>query len=252
MSQHGTGIVTSIDATEIERFDRLSRVWWDTRGPMRPLHVVNDLRLEYVLARIATAFGREAPVAVRGLRILDVGCGAGLLCEPLARAGAVVTGIDAAPRNVEIARRHADDQQLEIDYRAGEPACALDADERFDAILALEVVEHVPDPGRFVRDLAGRLAGNGPLIVSTINRTWRSFVIAILGAEYVFRVLPRGTHRWRAFVRPEEVEHAAASAGLATLDSRGMRYLPVLHRAGWTRSRAVNYVSTFSRVASGT
>ena len=237
---------TSIDAAEIERFERLSTVWWETRGPMRPLHVINDLRLQYVRDQIAAACARGPQDPLHGLKILDVGCGAGLLSEPLARAGATVTGIDASARNIAIARRHAEDHGLAIDYRAGEPATALNPDERFDAILALEVGEHVPDPARFVRDLVGHLASHGPLIVSTINRTWRSYLFAILGAEYVFRVLPRGTHQWRAFVRPEELERAAGSAGLVTRDSRGMRYLPVLHRAGWTRSRAVNYVSTFA------
>ena len=183
MTQADSAAAGSIDAAEIERFDRLSTVWWDAHGPMRPLHVINDLRLSYVRAQIAAAFGRQPQDSLEGISVLDVGCGAGLLSEPLARAGATVTGIDAASRNVAIARLHAAERGLAIDYRAGDPATTLDPQEQFDAILALEIVEHVPDPGRFVRDLARHLAGPGPMIVSTINRTLRSYLVAILGAR---------------------------------------------------------------------
>ncbi len=234
-------------AADVERFDRLSATWWDAAGPMRPLHVVNALREAYIAARIAARFGASGPAALAGLRVLDVGCGAGLLCEPLARRGARVTGVDASAGNVAAAQVHAAHERLAIDYRVGEPEAALRDDERFDVVLLLEVVEHVDDPAGLVGRAARHVAPGGLLYVSTIDRTWRSFVFAIVGAEYVFRVLPLGTHDWRRFVRPRELATAAAGAGLALADLRGMRYLPVLHRASWTRDTAVNYIAEFVR-----
>ncbi|MCC7216447.1 MAG: bifunctional 2-polyprenyl-6-hydroxyphenol methylase/3-demethylubiquinol 3-O-methyltransferase UbiG [Burkholderiales bacterium] len=234
-------------ASEIDRFNRLSATWWNAAGPMRPLHVVNALRQDYIGARIAARFGRTGPAPLTGIRIVDIGCGAGLLCEPFARLGAQVTGVDAAAGNVAAARIHAAAERLAIDYRIGEPAAALRDDERFDAVLLLEVVEHVDDVDGLVRRAARHVAPGGLLFVSTIDRTWRSFALAIVGAEYVFRVLPRGTHDWRRFVRPRELAAMATGAGLALADLRGMRYLPVLHRASWVRDTSVNYIAEFAR-----
>jgi len=234
-------------ASEIDRFNRLSATWWNAVGPMRPLHVVNALRQDYIGARIAARFGRTGPAPLAGIRIVDIGCGAGLLCEPFARLGAQVTGVDAAAGNVAAARIHAAAERLAIDYRIGEPAAALRDDERFDAVLLLEVVEHVDDVDGLVRRAARHVAPGGLLFVSTIDRTWRSFALAIVGAEYVFRVLPRGTHDWRRFVRPRELAAMATGAGLALADLRGMRYLPVLHRASWVRDTSVNYIAEFAR-----
>jgi 2-polyprenyl-6-hydroxyphenyl methylase / 3-demethylubiquinone-9 3-methyltransferase len=233
--------------SEIDRFNRLSATWWNAAGPMRPLHVVNALRQDYIGARIAARFGVTGLAPLAGLRILDIGCGAGLLCEPLARRGARVTGVDAAAGNVAAARIHAAGERLAIDYRIGEPAAALRDSERFDAVLLLEVVEHVDDVDGLVRHAARHVAPGGLLFVSTIDRTWRSFAFAIVGAEYLFRVLPRGTHDWRRFVRPRELASVAARAGLALSDLRGMRYLPVLHRASWVRDTSVNYIAEFAR-----
>jgi 2-polyprenyl-6-hydroxyphenyl methylase/3-demethylubiquinone-9 3-methyltransferase len=233
-------------ASEVERFDRLAATWWDRDGPMRPLHVINRLRLAYLLRLIDTHLApRGRPL--QGLRVLDVGCGAGLLCEPLARRGARVTGIDAAAKNIAAARAHALGEGLRIDYRAGEPATALEPAERFDLVLLLEVVEHVRDVDAFIAEAARHVAPGGLLVASTIDRTFKSFVFAIVGAEYVFRVLPRGTHQWRRFVRPAELRAAARAAGLAPLEMRGMRYLPVLHRASWVRDASVNYITVFAR-----
>jgi 2-polyprenyl-6-hydroxyphenyl methylase/3-demethylubiquinone-9 3-methyltransferase len=236
--------------SEIDRFNRLSATWWDRRGPMRPLHVINRLRLAYLLELIESRLARRGR-PVHGLRVLDIGCGAGLLCEPLARFGAAVTGIDAAEKNIAAARAHAIGEGLRIDYRAGAPAAALRADERFDLVLLLEVVEHVDDVEAFVAGAARHVAPGGLLVASTIDRTWKSFALAIVGAEFVFRVLPRGTHQWRRFVRPAELEAATQRAGLRSIDRRGMRYLPVLHRASWVRDTSVNYLAALARPQQG-
>ena len=241
-----TAAASTIRSDEVERFNRLAATWWNRAGPMRPLHVINGLRLGYVLEQIAHRFKRPLGDLTR-LRIADIGCGAGLMCEPLAARGAQVVGVDAAAKNIAAARLHANDDRLNIDYRLGEPEAALRDGESFDVLLLLEVVEHVDDLQTFVRQAARHLKPGGLLLVSTINRTARSFVTAIAGAEYIFRVLPRGTHRWAQFVRPDELEHAAAACGLAQHDLRGMGYLPVVHRAWWTRSVSVNYIASFSK-----
>jgi 2-polyprenyl-6-hydroxyphenyl methylase/3-demethylubiquinone-9 3-methyltransferase len=231
---------------EVERFNRLAATWWNRTGPMRPLHVVNELRLGHVLDQIARRFGRPVG-ALQGLRIADVGCGAGLMCEPLAARGAEVVGIDAAAKNIAAAQMHAQAGGLLIDYRVGEPDAALHDGESFDVLLLLEVVEHVDDVPAFVRDAVAHLAPGGLLLASTINRTLRSYLAAIVGAEVVFRVLPRGTHRWAQFVRPDELEQAAAACGLTQGERRGMAYLPAVHRAWWTRDLSVNYIASFGK-----
>ena len=240
----------TVISAEIERFNRLSATWWNSTGPMRALHVVNTLRLGYITDRIEQHFGlaRGAPLA--GIRILDLGCGGGLLSEPLAQRGALVVGIDAARGNVAAARLHAASEGVSVDYRLGEPTAALRDDERFDVVLALEVVEHVSDVDTFVTTAARCVAPGGMLFASTIDRTWKSFLFAIVGAEYLLRVLPRGTHAWQRFVRPAELTAAVGQAGLVQTDLRGMRYRPLVHRASWTRDTRVNYIAAFARQAS--
>ena len=238
--------VSTIRGDEVARFDRLAATWWNRDGPMRPLHVINALRLGYVLEQIAHCFDRSVG-DLRELRIADIGCGAGLMCEPLAGRGAHVVGVDAAAKNIAAAQVHASAGRLNIDYRIGEPQAALREGERFDVLLLLEVVEHVDNVQSFVREAIQHLKPGGLLLVSTINRTARSFVAAIVGAEYVFRVLPRGTHHWAQFVRPDELEQAAQAGGMMRQDCRGMRYLPVVHRAWWTRDLSVNYITSFTR-----
>lgn len=268
--------MTAITA-EIERFNRLSTTWWDSLGPMRPLHVVNALRLHYVVEQIEAHFkthfeahseahseahfethveansqahpDRAADNALKGLRILDIGCGGGLMSEALARLGAKVVGVDASPGNVAAARLHAQAQGVLVDYRLGEPSEVLSSDDVFDVVLALEVVEHVSDVPAFLATAASCLAPGGMLFASTIDRTWKSFVFAIVGAEYVLRVLPRGTHHWSMFVRPDELSAALASSGLQRRDLRGMRYLPLLHRASWSADTQVNYIATYTHPA---
>ena len=236
-------------AAEIERFNRLSATWWDSRGPMQPLHVVNALRLDYVVTQIASHLGRDTASALNGLRILDVGCGGGLMSEALARLGAQIVGVDASPGNVAAARLHAKSQNVTVDYRLGEPAEVLSPQERFDVVLALEVVEHVSDVPAFLATAAACLAPGGMLFVSTIDRTSKSFVVAIIGAEYLLRILPRGTHQWSMFVRPEELSSALAPSDLEMRDLRGMRYMPLMHKASWCKDTQVNYIATFTHSA---
>jgi 2-polyprenyl-6-hydroxyphenyl methylase/3-demethylubiquinone-9 3-methyltransferase len=235
-------------AAEVDRFNRLAATWWDSTGPMRPLHVINRLRFAYLQGLIEVHLAPHGR-PLEALRVLDVGCGAGLLCEPFAGLGARVTGVDAAEKNIAAARLHAAAAGLRIDYRVGEPMHALSAGERFDLVLLLEVVEHVDDFTALVDAAARHVAPGGLLVAATIDRTLRSFLFAIAGAEYVFRVLPRGTHQWRRFVRPAELQAAARRSGLSSIDLRGMRYLPVLHRAAWVRSTSVNYIAAFARPA---
>jgi 2-polyprenyl-6-hydroxyphenyl methylase/3-demethylubiquinone-9 3-methyltransferase len=237
----------TVIASEVERFNRLSATWWNREGPMRPLHVTNALRLEFISGLMARHFRMTDAHALDGLGVLDVGCGGGLLSEPLAERGARVLGVDASRGNIASARTHAEHSGVAVQYRVGEPATALAAAERFDVVLALEVVEHVSDVQAFITTAAGHVAPGGLLFVSTIDRTWKSWLFAIFGAEYVFRVLPCGTHKWRRFVRPAELEATVREAGFAVTELRGMRYLPVLHRASWTRGTSVNYIAAFAR-----
>lgn len=240
-----THLMTTI-ASEIERFNRLSATWWNPEGPMRPLHVVNALRLSYVMERNASR-GRSATAALplAGVRILDVGCGGGLLSEPLARRGGMVVGVDASEGNIAAARLHAAAHGVQVDYRLGEPDQVLASHERFDVVLALEVVEHVGDVAGFIGSAARSLAPGGLLFISTIDRTWKSFVFAIVGAEYVLRLLPRGTHHWKQFVRPAEIAKALQGTGLTQIDLKGMRYNPWNHSASWCTDTSVNYITVF-------
>jgi 2-polyprenyl-6-hydroxyphenyl methylase/3-demethylubiquinone-9 3-methyltransferase len=230
---------------EVGRFERLSRTWWNARGPMRPLHVLNALRLRWVEARLAEQFG--AAQSLQGLRILDLGCGGGLMAEPLAARGATVVGIDAAPGNIEAARRHAQERGVAVDYRLGDGTAPLANGELFDVVLVLEVVEHVDDVAGFMANAAARVRPGGLLIASTLNRTWRSWLLGIFMAEYVLRVLPIGTHQWAQFVKPQELTAHACAAGLQPTNLVGLRYWPVLHRASWTRDLSVNYQAAYRR-----
>ena len=238
------GQATAIEA-EIATFGRLAARWWDPDGPMAPLHRMNPARMGWIIARIARRHGRDAaaPAPLAGLRVLDVGCGAGLASEALARAGAEVTGLDAAGEALAAARAHAAAGGLGITYREGTPEALLAAAPApFDAVLALEVVEHVADRAAFCRHLAALARPGGQVFLSTLNRTGRSFLLAKLGAEYVLRLLPVGTHDWRMFVRPAELGTELRQAGLRVTDIAGLTMEPLTGRWRVTRDVGVNYL----------
>ena len=235
-------IGSTIDLAEVSRFNTLSARWWDERGPMASLHAMNPVRLEYLRDKLCTQFGRNPvePLPLAGLRLLDVGCGAGLLCEPLARMGASVTGIDAAADNIVVAAQHADAMGLAIDYRK---AVAEDlTGEMWDAILAMEVVEHVPNADAFVGAAASLVRSGGLFFGATLNRTVWSLALAVGAAEYIFRWVPRGTHDWRRFVTPAEFGAALRNAGLEVGNVSGVLF--EASTGGWAQSRdvRVNYM----------
>lgn len=235
---------TTVDIDEVERFSALAAEWWNPNGKFRPLHKFNPVRLAYIRDQVAAHFGRDPHAAkpLDGLRILDIGCGGGLLCEPMARLGAEVVGVDASQTNIEVARLHAAESRVSIDYRAGTAEELADAGETFDVILNMEVVEHVADVGFFIDKCAQMVRPGGIMFVATINRTLKALGLAIFGAEYVLRWLPRGTHEYSKLVRPDELEKALNAADMHIIDRTGVSYNPMADR--WQRSRDldVNYM----------
>ena len=234
----------TIDAGEVARFSRLAGQWWDPRGPMAPLHKFNPVRLAYIRDRSAAHFGRDPTRldSLAGLRVLDIGCGGGILCEPLARLGASVVGVDPSESNIAVAQQHAAQSGLAIDYRNTNAETLAQAGEIFDVVLAMEVVEHVADVGLFVELAAGTVKPSGLLFVATLNRTAKSFALAIVGAEYILRWLPRGTHRWDKFVTPDELEIAIEPSGLQIIDETGVTYNLFADRWQLGADMDVNYV----------
>ena len=235
---------STIDEAEVARFSALAATWWDPRGKMAVLHKFNPVRLAYIRDAACRRFERspKALDSLKGLRILDIGCGGGILCEPLARLGASVVGADPAEKNIAAAKLHAEQGGLAVDYRATSAEALADAGERFDIVLAMEVVEHVADVTLFVKRCAEMVAPGGLMIAATINRTMKSFALAIVGAEYVLRWLPRGTHQWDKFVTPDELEIAMERAGLSTTDERGVIYNLLADRWELSTDTDVNYM----------
>jgi len=236
---------TTIDKDDVARFEALAEAWWDPNGEFGPLHRLNPIRIGYIRDKLCEHFGRDprAPRPLDGLRILDVGCGGGLLSEPMTRLGATVTGLDAGEQNIEIAKTHAAQCGLDIDYRHGTIEALAKTKTSFDVVLNMEVVEHVADLGLFIEASAKVLKPDGAMLVATLNRTPKSFAFAVVGAEYVLRWLPRGTHDWRKFVRPSELARELRASGVSIADLTGVAYSPL--SADWTLSRdlGVNYMA---------
>ena len=242
--------VNTIDAAEVEKFQAMAAEWWDPNGKFKPLHMLNPTRLDYITRQIAAEFGRDLmtdkPFA--GLRLLDIGCGGGLLSEPMARLGAEVVGADAAERNIPVAQVHAEQSGLTIDYRHTTAEALAAAGEKFDVVLNMEVVEHVSDPLAYLTACHDLLKPGGLHICSTINRNPKSFVMAIVGAEYVMRWLPKGTHEWNKFITPDELFDLLSKAGMQPVDRKGFKFNPITF--GWSisdRDLSVNYVTAALR-----
>jgi 2-polyprenyl-6-hydroxyphenyl methylase/3-demethylubiquinone-9 3-methyltransferase len=240
---------TTVDAAEIARFAAIAARWWDDNGPMRPLHKLNPIRLQWIKGEICKRFARDpkGADALASLRILDVGCGAGILAEPLARMGAAVTGIDPSPELIAAARLHAAESGLAIDYRAATAEDLAASGAQYDVVTALEVVEHVTDVPAFVAACAALVKPGGMLVTSTINRTTKAYLLAIVGAEYVLRWLPRGTHTYDKLVTPAELAVAFRAAGLAPGADTGIMYLPFVDEFRLTRDLDVNYMMVATR-----
>ena len=238
--------VSTIDPNEIAKFEAMAAEWWDPQGKFKPLHMLNPCRLDYITRQIAAEFDRDLTGAqpFAGLRLLDIGCGGGLLSEPMARLGAEVVGADAAERNIPVARIHAEKEGLEIDYRHTSAEDLAAAGEQFDVVLNMEVVEHVADPQAYLTACQQLLKPGGLMICSTINRNPKSYVMAIIGAEYVMRWLPKGTHEWSKFITPEELYELLRKAGLEPVDRKGFVFDKL--RWSWSiseRDLSVNYVT---------
>jgi len=240
---------STVDTDEVARFSALAEEWWDFGGKMGMLHKFNPVRLATIKEAACRQFGRDPKRldALSGLRFLDIGCGGGILSEPLARLGATVVGADPAVPNIEAAKLHAVGQGLSIDYRATTAEALADAGERFDVVLAMEVVEHVADLNLFVRRCAEMVKPGGLMVVATINRTLKSFALAIVGAEYVLRWLPRGTHQWDKFVTPNELEIALEQGGVTLIGETGVIYNLLADRWQLSRDMDVNYMLTAAK-----
>ncbi|MCV0368321.1 MULTISPECIES: bifunctional 2-polyprenyl-6-hydroxyphenol methylase/3-demethylubiquinol 3-O-methyltransferase UbiG [Filomicrobium] len=235
----------NVDPREVQRFAEIAETWWDPNGPFRPLHKIGPARLSFIRNALARHYQRDSG-GVRildGLKILDVGCGGGLICEPLARLGAQVTGIDPAEESISAAEVHANINGLDIDYRAARIEQIASSEERFDAVMCLEVVEHVPDPAAFISLCATALKPGGLMIASTLNRTLKSFALAIVAAEYVLGWVDRGTHRWDRFVTPDELQSALENAGLTDVRFEGVVYNPLEDRWSTAADTDVNYMA---------
>ncbi len=239
----------SIDAADVARFEALGDEWWSERGPMRQLHKLNPVRIAFIRDHIARHFGAGTAdgLPLGGMHLLDIGCGGGLLCEPLARLGAEITGIDPGAGNVDVARLHGERGGLAIDYRATTAEALAASGATFDAVLAMEVVEHVADVPGFVATLTQLVAPGGLLFMATLNRTLKSMALAIIAAEYVLRWVPRGTHRWSQFVQPEELARPLSRANFKIFDRTGVIYNPLADRWQTNADMDVNYMIVAKR-----
>jgi len=239
----------TLDRDEVARFARLGGEWWDPRGPFGQLHRINPVRLTYIRDQLCASFGRDPKQgsSLQGLSVLDIGCGGGLVCEPLARLGCRMTGIDPGQKTIEAAKAHASAAGLGIEYWAATVEELAGRGKTFDAVLLLEVVEHVPDVPVFLKTVAPLVKPEGLMILSTLNRTLKAYALTIVGAELILRWLPVGTHQWQRFVRPDELGTALTRAGLTLTDTIGMIYNPLADEWRLGRDTDVNYFATARR-----
>ena len=235
---------TTISPDEIDRFHKMAEDWWDPKGKFRPLHKFNPVRLAYIREHVLAHFGRDGSQMrpFEGLRLLDIGCGGGLLCEPMARLGATVVGADAGEKNVKIAALHAGQSGLDIDYRATTSEALAEAGEQFDVVLNMEVVEHVADVPLYLESCCRLVKPGGLMFVATINRTARAYALAIVGAERVLGWLPKGTHQYEKLVTPEEITSITGRNGMRVIDKTGVTFNPLKNQWGRSRDMAVNYM----------
>ena len=247
------GPTSSINPDEVAKFAAMAAQWWDPTGPFKPLHKFNPVRLAYLRRKIDAHFGlsEEAALPFKDLRLLDIGCGGGLLAEPMARLGATVTGIDATAKNIAVASLHAEQNDLDIAYRCATAEQLVAEGAQFDVVLTMEVVEHVADPGPFIADCSRLLAPGGICFAATLNRTAKSFAMAIVGAEYVLGWLPRGTHSWSKFVKPSELARWFRESGLDLEELSGVGYNPLSDSFALTRDVGVNYMMVATRPKTG-
>ena len=239
-------VIDTIDPKEVAKFEAMADEWWDPNGKFKPLHMLNPCRLDYIVGQIALEFDRDLndKAPFKGLKILDIGCGGGLLCEPMARLGATVVGVDAAERNIPVAKAHANRSNLAIDYKVGTAEGLVESGSKFDVVLNMEVIEHVADPLSYLTACRKLLVNGGLMICSTINRNPKSFAMAIVGAEYVMRWLPKGTHEWSKFIKPDELYQLISKSGLTPVDKKGFVFNPL--KWSWALSDndlSVNYVT---------
>ena len=247
-----TNAQTTVDPAEIAKFEAMAAEWWDVNGKFKPLHMLNPCRLDYITSQIAAEFGRDLAqdAPFEGLRILDIGCGGGLLCVPMARLGATIVGADAAERNIPVAKVHAEQSGLDIDYRFTTAEAMAEAGEQFDVVLNMEVVEHVADPLAYLTACQQLLKPGGLQICSTLNRNPKSYLMAIIGAEHIMRWLPKGTHEWSKFITPDELFELLTTSGMTPVDRKGFVFNPISW--SWSISEkdlSVNYVTASTKPA---
>lgn len=244
-------VTSTIDPDELAKFTAMAADWWNPNGQFKPLHKFNPVRLAYIRDKLCAQFDRDrlADKPLKGLRLLDIGCGGGLLSEPMARLGADVVGADAAEANIKTAALHAAQEGLTIDYRAVTAEQLVDQGERFDAILNMEVIEHVAEPQAFMSACSALMKPDAIMFLATLNRTLKAYALAIIGAEYVLRWLPRGTHEWDKFITPRELEAMAETAGLTLYTSTGVSFNPLTDKWRQSGNMSVNYMGIARKTA---
>ncbi len=238
----------TINKKEIEKFNKIAEEWWDPDGKFKPLHKFNPIRIEYIKNNVMDNFNLSSDIKpFKGISVLDIGCGGGLLSEPMARLGANVVGIDASKKNIDVAKHHLNKSNLEIEYYNSSPE-NFNSKRNFDVILNMEIVEHVDDVQKFINESSKFLNKNGIMFIATLNQTLKSYVFAILGAEYILRWLPIGTHDWNKFIKPKNLEKICESSMLKLKKVNGVKFNPILNKWKISNDKSVNYISVFKKI----